>query len=425
MKKILSCIMTMCIMGSVTAFPENIAPTVSIMASAEIVQAGNLGDNLTWVLDDEGTLTISGTGNMKNYAGKPWNYAEKVIIEDGVTSIGGKAFENCKELTEITLPDGITSIGDSAFSSCTGLTEITIPDSVTIIGSSAFSSCKGLTEITIPDGVTSIGSSAFDRCTELTEITIPDSVTSIGVNAFNKTPWLEAKQKENPLVIVSDILIDGKTCSGDVVIPNGVTSVCDYAFYGCEDLTEISIPESVTSICDCAFSYCKGLTEIIIPESVTSIGDNAFTNCKRLTEITILNPECEIYDNQFTITTVTEYYNSCFYGTIKGYKNSTAQEYAEKYNCYFQSLDETSVFPLGNLNNDDYIDAVDATAVLMEYAELSTGSGTTLNNAQRKAGDVNGDGEINAIDATLILNYYSEVSTGNKITFPDFISANT
>ncbi|MDE6673168.1 MAG: leucine-rich repeat protein, partial [Ruminococcus sp.] len=182
-----------------------------------------------------------------------------------------------------------------------------------------------------------------------------------------------------------------------------------------------------TSIGIGAFKGCTGLTEITIPDSVTSIEDWTFSECSELTEITILNPECEIDDSKGTISTGYNFSNLDYYfnGTIKGYENSTAQAYAEENGYTFQSLGEAPTLPLGNINDDEYIDAVDATAVLMEYAELSTGGGTTLNYAQRKAGDVNGDGEINAVDATLILNYYSEVSTGNKITFPDFISANT
>ena len=135
--------------------------------------------NLTWKLYEDGTLTISGTGAMKNYdyndnPSPVYNNSnvKKVVIEDGVTSIGNSAFNECISLTSITIPDSVTSIGASAFNSCSGLTIITIPDSVTSIGNFAFSYCISLTSITIPDSVTSIGSYAFYNCKNLTTISL-------------------------------------------------------------------------------------------------------------------------------------------------------------------------------------------------------------------------------------------------------------
>lgn len=174
----------------------------------------------------------------------------------------------------------------------------------------------------------------------------------------------------------------------------------------------------------CVLDLCKA-TSIVFPENVLEINANAL--CQNLKNITVLNADCKI-DNLFYNKYVGDFEPYFDGGIVYGYENSTAQAYAEKYKEYgytFQSLGEAPTFPLGNLNNDDYIDAVDATAVLIEYSELSTTGDTTLNSEQKKAGDVNSDGEINAVDATLILTYYSEVSTGRKITFPDFISENT
>ena len=147
--------------------------------------------NLTWKLYEDGKLTISGKGAMKNYnyynnpspAFKNSN-VKKVVIEDGVTSIGNSAFDSCSSLTSITLSNNITNIGNDAFAGCRSLTSITIPDSVTSIGDTAFAYCYQLTSITIPDSVTSIGEATFYYCSGLTSITIPDSVTSIGSSAF-------------------------------------------------------------------------------------------------------------------------------------------------------------------------------------------------------------------------------------------------
>ena len=167
---------------------------------------------------------------------------EYVILDDGTVEITGYNGNG----TNLTIPSTlggkkVTRIGFRAFYECSSLTSVTIPDSVTSIGDMAFEWCESLTSITIPDSVTSIGVGEFYGFTSLTSITIPNSVTSIGGWAFSGTPWLENKQKANPLVIVNGILIDGKTCSGKVTIPNSVTSIGGGAFSWCENLTSITI----------------------------------------------------------------------------------------------------------------------------------------------------------------------------------------
>ena len=163
---------------------------------------------------------------LKRYLGK----SNSVVIPDGITSIGDKAFLDCKSLTSIVIPNGVISIGNSAFEFCKSLTSIVIPDGVASIEDDAFCGCKSLTSIVIPDGVTSIGNEAFEFCESLTSIVIPDSVTSIGHSAF---AW-------------------------------------------CESLTSIEIPDSVTSIGDDAFERCESLKSVKIPESITHIGEDAF-----------------------------------------------------------------------------------------------------------------------------------------------------
>ena len=262
------------------------------------------GSNLTWTLDSDGVLTISGSGDMHGYdygsSGAPWDDSrvKSAVIAEGVTSIGSYAFDDCKSLTSVTIPDSVTSIGDSAFCNCKSLTSVTIPDSVTLIDNGAFSFCTSLTSVTIPDSVTSIDQDAFYKCESLTSVTIPNSVTSIGWGAFSNCAALTgirvAEGNSHYSSDASGVLFSkDKTTlvqcpgafSGSYAIPNSVTSIGDSAFSGCSSLTSVTIPDSVTSIGKWAFSECKSLTSVTIPDSVTSIGNCAFASCTSLTGI--------------------------------------------------------------------------------------------------------------------------------------------
>ena len=258
--------------GTLLYFPTDTLQNISwgITASAEETGAETWNEgNLTWTLTADGTMTISGSGAMKGYSwysGSPATQkkdnVKKVVIQEGVTSIGNSAFYNCSNLKSIEIPEGVTSIGAFAFYNCGGLTSIEIPETVKSIGNGAFAGCGGLTSLEIPSGVTSIGDNTFSGCSSLTDITIPDSVTSIGNSAFS-----------------------GCSSLTDITIPESVTNIEDSAFEYCSSLTGITIPESVTSIERYAFRNCTGLKSITIPKSVESVGDEAFSGCTALTEV--------------------------------------------------------------------------------------------------------------------------------------------
>lgn len=245
-----------------------------IGGAADVVDSGTCGDNLTWMLDSNGTLTISGTGNMWDFHefgyaygdSRPWysNVEDitKVIIEYGVTGIGDWAFYDCTNLTSVTIPNSVTSIGDYAFGYCSKLTSVNIPSSVTSIGYDAFYRCESLTSITIPSSVTRIASSAFERCSGLTSVTIPSSVTSIEDFAFGSCNSLMS-----------------------MTIPNSVSNIGPGAFDGCSSLTSAIIPSSVTGITWAAFCGCSSLKTVKLPSTVTFIEYEAFYACDCLTDV--------------------------------------------------------------------------------------------------------------------------------------------
>ena len=282
--------------------------------TAAVVDSGTDG-NITWSLDSNGKLTISGTGAMKDYSSKsysgtyatsaPWGKYYKdiksVVIESGITSIGNFAFDNCSSLTSVTIPDSVTSIGNYAFNDCYGLTSVTIPDSVQSIGDSAFSWCSSLTSVTIGSGVTSIGNYAFYGCSSLTSVTIPDSVQSIGDNAFYDCDSLTSvyitdlaawcgisfsNSSSNPLCYADDLYLNGELVT-DLVIPDSVQSIGYSAFRGCSSLKSVTIPDSMISIGDAAFLDCWNLMSMTIPASVTSIGNRAFSCCSGISGISV------------------------------------------------------------------------------------------------------------------------------------------
>ena len=299
--------------------------------SETIVASGTCGDNLTWKLDDEGTLTISGKGAMTEWVNSdsaPWktysNTINKVVIQPGVTSIGGHAFSKCKNLTSITIPEGVTSIGSDAFSGCSSLTSITIPEGVTSIGEYAFYACENLKSITIPKSVTSIGNYAFGGCSSLTSITIPEGVTSIEGGVFYKCSSLTSITIPESVTSIGWYAFQGCSSLTSITIPEGVTSIGWYAFQGCSSLTSITIPEGVTSIGKNEFSGCKNLTSITIPEGVTIIEAEAFRGCSSLTSITIPEGVTNIGENAFrgcsslTSITIPKGVTSIEWGTFRG-----------------------------------------------------------------------------------------------------------
>jgi hypothetical protein len=239
----------------------------SITIPGSLISIGNgafSGTNVVFTVDKSNTKFSSVDGVlfdktqtklMQCPISKKGNYS----IPNTVTSIAVGAFENCKDLSELTIPNSVTLIGYSAFNGCSGLTSVTIPNSVTTIQDRAFYGCSGLTTLIIPNSVNSISDCAFQDCSSLTSVTIPNSLSSIRQNVFADCIGLTT-----------------------VTIPGSVTTIGMDAFARCKGLTSVTIPPSVISIGRYAFYECTGLKTITISSSLSDIGPYAFHGCNAM-----------------------------------------------------------------------------------------------------------------------------------------------
>ena len=443
---------------------------------------GANGDNLTWVLYDNGKLTISGTGAMAGYSSgsAPWysnrSSIKSIVIEDGVTGIGSYAFYYCTSLTSVTIPDSVTSIGSGAFYYCTSLTDVYYGSTfaqaqkISSAGSGNIKSAtwhctdgefsykdfgvcgenltwtldndgvlaisgigemanggpwgqnSSIKSVVIEDGVTSIGNSAFYYCTSLTSLTIPDSVTSIGNSAFYDCTALtdvyygstcaQAKKiaygsSNSSLKSATWHCADGVfsykdfgacgenltwaldndgvlTISGtgamydysymtspwfnqsgikEIIVENGVTSIGSHAFYSCKGLTSVDFSDSITIIGDHAFFDCSSLISITIPDNVTSIGNTAFYGCTNLSGVTITN--WLFYTNSYDI------FRDCPNLTVYGYSGTWLEGWAgDRFSSLGAApnwIDGTYVQPSLNPRTTMHITSAEDLAWLAQY----------------------------------------------------------
>lgn len=269
--------------------------------------SGTLNDAITWTLSDDGVLTITGSGDMPDYAGSttsPWASNEnikEVVFKGEITKIGSYSFNLCKSITKVTLPATLKTIGSSAFYYCNFAENgINLPESLEQIGNNAFSTCS-LSEINIPEGVKSISEDAFGN-NNLTSITIPSTVISLGTTICYGSNDIATIKVEEANTVYTSRDSEGKECNAifriadntlqegckNTIIPANITAIGDAAFMTCHELTSITIPNTVKTIGKQAFDRCNKMTEITIGSGVTEMGDEVFNGCYELQKIVFL-----------------------------------------------------------------------------------------------------------------------------------------
>lgn len=262
----------------------------------------------------------------------------RVRMPETITKIGGHTFSSCKKLEYIEIPEGVTEIGEYAFGNCSMLTEITLPDGVSVISEALLSGCDSLKTVRLGSGVKIIEDGAFNHCDSLSEIEIPEGTEYIG-DSFRYTALTSLKLPDSLLCLDAaafvgtseslNITVNGKTylklddelfkqfykddlliykgvvrdcwkqASGELVVPEGVTEIGDYAITFNDTIMKITLPKSLKIIHDGAFNGCKALSEIVIPEGVTEIGALVFDGCKSLKKIALPDSLTELDNMAF------------------------------------------------------------------------------------------------------------------------------
>ena len=282
-KRILTAILSMVAAVVTVAFLGGI--TVSAAELTEPV-SGDCGDGVTWTLDVDGSLTVSGSGEMQ-FSTSPWagykDNIKTVTIEQGVTSIANGAFSSCNNLTKATLSSSVTHIGNAAFAGSANLSEINLPDSITAIDDYAFTA-SGVKNVTLPANLTKVSSNLFSGCRSLEYVYIPDSVTTFGNSVFAGSSINSVRLPENMTTIPESLF---SSCDISLIeFPKNLTTIEDNAFYYC-DFETLTIPEGVTKIGANAFCQNTKLKSVVLPSTLKEIGMRAFDTCTHLEKISI------------------------------------------------------------------------------------------------------------------------------------------
>ncbi len=429
---------------TITEFPTEITFTltvdgfddsvyvINVVEDDETVAGGDCGDNITWLLNSDGVLTLSGSGDMYDFASwgydpQPWEaYAEdikSVVIENGITSIGDESFYDCTNLTEINIPDSVTSIGDLSFSGCDNLCDITIPESVTTVGM-AILSYSGYynnpdnwknellyldgwilessydfeeTELIIDGNYAGIADFAFEFCENLESVNISGNVDTIGAFAFGFCDNLKSVDISGNVDMIGVDAFFGCDNLESVDISGNVDMIGDDAFSSCENLESVDISGNVDMIGEYAFSGCDNLKSVTLSNTDT-IGASAFWRCTALKEVTIGSAIKKICFSAFDDITDIYYTGSeAEWAEIeiespnKGIQNAT---------IHYNTLPVTP----GDIYEDGEVNGKDA----IIFAQYLARWNVILTDIQKEASDVFDDGVLNSKDGIKLAQYLAK-----------------
>ena len=317
-----------------------LALLLALPAAAQAQASGVCGEGLSWELDADGSLTVSGSGAMSDYVAEGEPASPFAALGDAIRTV--------------TLGDGVTSVGNAAFYACGGIESVTLPAELTRIGDGAFYGCRELTAFTAPDSLTEIGQRAFRGCSALTEILLPQGLTRIGDKAFADTAWYDA-QPDGPVYLGTALLaykgeMPRKT---EITVAEGTLLIADGAFWACDRMISLTLPEGLRYIGESAFWTCGGITELRLPEGLLQIGDEAFYCCDQPETVELPRSltsvgraafsGCRGLKRAFVPAGVTQIGPEAFpkETVIEGYEGSYAEQYAAQMGLTFTArMDE-------------------------------------------------------------------------------------
>ena len=477
MKKIVSFITSLAIVGSCCALNNFVKDSCSAITASVIVEQG------TYQIDDESTLGYKLNDRGEMYVCDYKGTASEIVIPSEingkqVNSIAAYTFRNCTGVTSITIPDSITAIYPSAFMGCTGLTSLKIPNGISSIRSGMCQDCSNLRSVTLPDKLNMIEIEAFENCTSLEDINVPADTRYVLRDSFTNTKWYDDQpdgmvvigqtlykykgaMPENTTAAVPDnVKVIGESafegCTGMVAaeIAEGVEEIDNYAFKDLAGLKKVRFPSTLKMIYLRAFENCTGLKELDLSNGVENINDSAFMGCTGLKTITLPNnlktifvcafegctslesitiPEGANYISydafkdctslrKVTIPESMEIIEGEIFGncskdlTIYGYRNSVAETYAKDKNIKFSVLDpvqQSATTAYATTTSQSDTTISNSSKTMVTTLPIS--SSTTPDKIEIESGDLNSDGKIDANDATTVLFNYSLLSTGEPI----------